>query len=183
MRTLAIAAGTMLITGLLTTSCTESEERVEEDGAAAVPTRSDTRAEASLPDTTAEAVWAYLRQQDYRESWSLWPGKSRLYAGTEPHGMLLTTYVNEIAHEALTRGAVADLPAGSILVKENYMPDSTLAAATVMYRVDGYNPDHEDWLFAKYDAQGTAEAFGRAPMCQACHQQARTGYVYTEVSR
>lgn len=63
------------------------------------------------------------------------------------------------------------------------MPDSTFAAATVMYRVEGYNPERQDWLFAKYDGNGAAEAFGRAPMCQACHEQARTGYVYTEVTR
>lgn len=182
MRTLAIAAGTMLITGLLATGCAESEEQVEEEAAGA-PMRSDSRAAASLPDTTAEAVWAYLQQQNYRRNWSLWPGKDRLYAGTEPHGMLLTTYTNEIAREALLSGGAAGLPPGSILVKENYMPDSTFAAATIMYRVEGYNPDHEDWLFAKYDEQGTAEAFGRAPMCQTCHEQARTGYVYTEVSR
>lgn len=183
MRKLAMTAGTLLMTGLLAAGCAETEETGEEDRGAAVPAGTDARAEASLPDTTAEALWTYLQEQEYRERWSLWPGKDRLYAGTEPHGMLLTTYANDIAHQALLNGAVADLPAGSILVKENYMPDSTFDAATVMYRVEGYNPDHQDWLFAKYDGHGEADAFGRAPMCQACHEQAQTGYVYTEVTR
>jgi hypothetical protein len=119
----------------------------------------------------------------YRESWRLWPGKPRLYKGTEPHGMLLTTYANDIAQRALARGQVASLPEGSIIVKENYMPDSTFAAATVMYKVRGYNPDHQDWLFAKYDPAGKVDAFGRAPMCQACHQGAKSGYIYTPVGR
>ena len=44
-----------------------------------------------LPDTTAAALWAYLESQQYRQRWSLWPGKGRLYTGSEPHGMLLTT--------------------------------------------------------------------------------------------
>ena len=183
MRMLAMTAGTMFITSLLATGCVESEETVEDEVGAAAPAQSEDRAAASLPDTTAEAVWAYLRQQDYRASWRLWPGKDRLYEGTEPHGMLLTTYANDVAQRALANGDVANLPPGSILVKENYMPDSTFDAATVMYRVAGYNPEHEDWLFAKYDAEGAADAFGRAPMCQACHEQAEAGYVYTEVTR
>lgn len=184
MRTLAIGVGTILITGLLAAGCAESEDRVEEDRDVGAPTGGDARAsEAPLPDTTAEAVWAYLRDANYRESWELWPGKGRLYPGTEPHGMLLTTYANDIAQAALRNGDVANLPPGSILVKENYMPDSTFDAATVMYRVEGYNAEHDDWLFAKYDAEGAADAFGRAPMCQACHEQAQTGYVYTQVTR
>jgi hypothetical protein len=136
---------------------------------------------ASTPDTTAAAVWAHLQAANYRQSWSLWPGKQQLYAGSEPHGMLLTTYANDVAHSALLAGRVADLPEGSIIVKENYMPDSTFAAATVMLKVRGYNPQHRDWLFAKFDPQGTAEDFGRAPMCEGCHQQAPNGYVYTSV--
>src|SRR3990172_11114312 len=60
---------------------------------------------ASLPDTTEAALWAYLRQGDYQRNWRLFPGKDRLYPGTEPHGMLLTTYVNDLAFDALTNGA------------------------------------------------------------------------------
>lgn len=52
--------------------------------------------------------------------------------------MLLTTYANTTAYQALQAGQVADLPPGSIIVKENWMPDSTFDAATVMYKVDGY---------------------------------------------
>jgi hypothetical protein len=95
--------------------------------------------------------------------------------------MLLTTYANSTADDALLAGDVADLPPGSIIVKENWMPDSTYAAATVMYKVAGYNPDHQDWLFAKFDPSGTPEAFGRVPMCQDCHGNAEAGYIFTAV--
>ncbi|MEX2284871.1 MAG: cytochrome P460 family protein [Gemmatimonadota bacterium] len=133
----------------------------------------------SLPDTTEAALWAYLQQSDYQQNWRLWPGKEHLYKGTEPHGMLLTTYVNELAHDALTNGA-ASLPAGAIVVKENYMPDSILAAVTTMYKSQGFNAQHQDWFFAKHDPQGKAEVAGRAEMCQACHQKAPAGnYLYT----
>lgn len=59
-----------------------------------------------------------------------------------------------------------------MIVKENFLPDSTFAAVTTMYRVAGCNPDHQDWFFAKHDPAGVAETAGRDPMCQACHASA-----------
>jgi hypothetical protein len=127
--------------------------------------------EQPAADTTPESLWAHLQATDYR-SWPLYPGTTELYTGTEPHGMLLTTYVNRIAHDALTNGA-ATLPAGAIIVKENYMPDSTFDASTVMHKVPGYAPQNGDWYWAKYDPNGAVDDAGRAPMCQECHAAAQ----------
>lgn len=137
-----------------------------------------TRTAPDLPDTTAPAVWAYLREATYPDSWRLWPGKGRLYEGTEPHGMLLTTYLNDRAYDALT-GDTGPLPVGSIIVKENYTPDSTLAAVTVMYAADGYDPDHNDYFWAKYTPDGGVDAAGRVESCQSCHAAGERGYLRT----
>jgi hypothetical protein len=80
----------------------------------------------------------YLTAQDYQEAWELWPGKGELYEGTEPHGMLLTTYLNPEALEALNNKA-GSMPDRAIIVKENYMPDGAYDAMTVMYKVPGTN--------------------------------------------
>lgn len=133
---------------------------------------------ASAPDTTAEALWNHLTTAGYATNWEMWPGKSRLYTGGEPHGMLLTTYVNDIAHGGLSNGATM-LPAGAIVVKENYTPDSTLAAVTAMYKVPGYDPAHNDWFWFKRLANGTIEASGRVAGCQDCHRQAVTDFIMT----
>ena len=122
------------------------------------------------PDTTADAVWAHIQEADY-ESWALWPEKGELYEGTEPHGMLLTTYVNALAEDALTNGA-AEMPDGAIVIKDNYAPDSTLAATTVMYKAEGYAPDRGDWFWAKYGADGSVQAAGHVESCESCHSQA-----------
>ena len=53
--------------------------------------------EPDLPDTTAASVLDYLDEVDYQESWELWPGFGEKYQGGEPHGMLLTTYLNPAA--------------------------------------------------------------------------------------
>lgn len=138
-------------------------------GMAEAPEAETGMAEAA-PDTTAEAVWAHLEEADY-ESWALWPEKGELYPGTEPHGMLLTTYVNALAEDALTNGA-AEMPDGAIVVKDNYKPDSTLAATTVMYKAEGYAPDQGDWFWAKYGADGSVQAAGHVETCMGCHSQA-----------
>ena len=126
-------------------------------------------------DTTGAAIWAHLQESDYQSTWTLWPDKGELYAGEEPHGMLLTTYLNDVALEALSSGASSMGP-GAIVVKENYMPDSTLAAVTTMFKVAGYNPDVNDWFFTKHLANGELDLTpggmameGRLPGCTNCH--------------
>ncbi len=135
--------------------------------------------EMEMPDTVGSALWTYLESVDYRANWELWPGKGELYQGQEPHGALMTTYLSPAAHEALTEMG-GSMPAGAIIVKENYMPDSTLAATTVMYKVDGYDPDHNNWYWLKRLADGTIEVQGRGAGCIACHSaRADNDYVYT----
>ncbi|MFQ5679146.1 MAG: cytochrome P460 family protein [Gemmatimonadota bacterium] len=150
---------------LLVAACAPAEE---EEAAAEAEPAAETEAEVAQPDTTAEALWAHLEESDYQGNWSTWPGKGELYEGQEPHGMLLTTYLNPLALDALTNGA-GSMPTGAIVVKENYMPDSTFAAATVMYKAAGYDPEHNDWFWMKRNADGTVEAQGRVGMCYGCH--------------
>jgi hypothetical protein len=135
--------------------------------------------EIALPNASGAALWRYLEAVDYRANWELWPDKGELYVGQEPHGVLLTTYLNPAAEQALASMA-GSMPAGAIIVKENYMPDSTLAAVTVMYKVEGYYPTHKDWFWLKRLADGTTEVEGRAAGCIACHSaQANNDYIFT----
>lgn len=166
----------------LAAACAPAEEGEEtEPDTAAAEMREPAATQAQPPDTTAAAVWAHLQQVNYRENWPMWPGKGQLYQGVEPHGMLLTTYLNPVALDAVTNRA-GTLPDGAIVVKENYAPDSTFAAATVMYKARGYDPEHNDWFWMKRNADGTVEAQGRVQMCTACHAQeggARNDYIRT----
>lgn len=134
---------------------------------------------ADHPDTTAEAVWSYLEEENYQENWEVWPEKEPYYEGVEPHGALLTTYVNSMAMEGLT-GNDSTLPDRSIIVKDNFMPDSTLAATTVMYKVPGFDPENNDWWWLKRNADGEIEAAGRGEGCISCHGTAADNdYVLT----
>jgi len=160
---------------------------VASDGAFSTPATPPAQGMADAePDTTGAAIWAHLQAQHYASTWALWPGKSRLYMGQEPHGMRLTTYVNDIAGRALSSGAT-EMPEGSIIVKENFTPDSTLAAITVMYKRAGYNSQHGDWFFSKHLPSGELDQApngmrlaGRVPGCQNCHQARKDNdYIFT----
>lgn len=70
---------------------------------------------------------------------------------------------------------------GSIIVKENYTLDKKLAALTVMYKMNKYNPDDGDWFWLKSSSEGKIEASGKVDSCIACHgKRAQNDYIFTE---
>ncbi|MEX2536658.1 MAG: cytochrome P460 family protein [Trueperaceae bacterium] len=110
------------------------------------------------------------------------------YVGVEPHGMILRTFLNDIALED-TQGDESSFSEGAIIVKENHMPgetdismmeaqapvegfDGNLAAVTFMVKVPGYNPEAGNWFWAKMAPDGAIDAAGKAQGCIACHSQA-----------
>lgn len=182
MKTLGANLRVLAILGaLITAACGGAEEAEEADMASDAEVADPAPAHEIFerPDTTLEAVWSHLQEADYQNNWELWPGKDEFYSGTDPHGMLLTTYVNPAAHQAIemTQG---EMPVGAIVVKENYMPDSTLAATTVMYKTQDFNPDHNNWWFLKRNADGSVDAAGRGQGCEDCHgNMADNDYIFT----
>lgn len=132
---------------------------------------------AEDPTVKAKALWDMMQSQNYQETWALYPGKGKLYKGQEPHGMLLTTYVNQEADKGLRSGN-KELPKGSILIKENYMPDKTLAAVTVM---DKTGDGKDDWFWVKYNPDGSVAKMGDTPLagkpggCIGCHAASTSG--------
>ena len=117
-------------------------------------------------------------KNDYKK-WLLWPGKGELYPGTEPHGALITVYVTADVRRIIEKNRGMMLPE-SIIVKENYNSDKELVAITVMQKIKGYNPEHNDWFWAKYSPDGTVEAAGKVDTCINCHKQrASVDYLFS----
>jgi hypothetical protein len=49
-----------------------------------------------------------------------------------------------------------------------------------MYKVPGYNPDHNDWFLTKIGADSAVQAEGQVEGCQTCHIARRDNdYIYT----
>ena len=153
---------------------TLSEEVMEEEA------MKETMAEISKEDLKegTELYTAITEKNDYKK-WLLWPGKGELYPGTEPHGALITVYVTADVRRIIEKNRGMMLPE-SIIVKENYNSDKELVAITVMQKIKGYNPEHNDWFWAKYSPDGTVEAAGKVDTCINCHKQrASVDYLYS----
>jgi hypothetical protein len=77
------------------------------------------------------------------------------------------------------------MPAGAMIVKENYGPDKkTLMAVTPMYKVKGYNPDAGDWFWAKYGPDGADMASGKVQGCIDCHRVRQDhNWLFTETKK
>ena len=134
------------------------------------------------PDQFAAQFWTFLTRTSPYRRWAAFPGKdAELYEGESPHGAHLRMYAN---------GAVVkdpkNVPSGSIIVKENYGEDkTTLMAVTVMYRSRGFDPEHANWYYIKYNPDGSVAKtpadkgskpiYGRFQSCINCHEGADGG--------
>lgn len=135
---------------------------------------------------SGESLWIYITKDSPYTGWRFWPGKKPLYKGTAPHGVLLTTYVNDWAFKAIEKGK-STMPYQAVIVKENYMAGAEAAGSyevnsiTAMYKARGYNPPEGDWFWAKYSPNGEVLAVGSPPTCINCHSRSRANdYLMTE---
>lgn len=127
-------------------------------------------------------LWSYLEKVEYRENYSPYPGtEDKFYEGQAPHGALLKVYVNRyVAQDP------SDPPAKAIIVKDNLNDQKELQAITVMYRVEGFDPDNNNWYWVKYLPGGEVAQNGGEPVagkvqsCIECHGSAKGGdYIFT----
>lgn len=130
------------------------------------------------PGPDAAKLNEYIIKYDPYRAWSLWPEKGRLYKGTEPHGALLTTFVNDTAmHSIKKKKEMAD---GSIIVKENYTADKKFVALSVMYKIKDYNSEAGDWFWVKYAPDGKVDASGKVKGCIDCHSKMKDNdFIFT----
>lgn len=133
-------------------------------------------AQGMFPDPSdPAAVWEYISKDSPYTEWGTWPQeefKGFLPSGA-PHTKVVRIFVNDVALEVAAKFP-GEMPANSILVKENYKGETVanpgaLDSITIMYKVPGYNPEGGDWFWAKYKPDGTADAAGKLAGCIGCH--------------
>lgn len=135
----------------------------------------------------ANVLWDSFEAAPYTD-WSFEPGVPEgYYVGVEPHGMILRTFVNDIAMADFGSGADA-FSSGAVIIKENHMPTGVdlssldqqdpvadfggdLAAWTYMVKVPGFAPDTGDWFYGRIAGDGSLLAAGSPEGCVACHSQ------------
>jgi hypothetical protein len=136
-----------------------------------------------LPPADADAIIDYVRNQDPYAAWGTWPTdevNTEDYAsflpGESVHGRAVRIYVNDRALNALASEHFHGiLPPGSLIVKEDYsgQPESPgdPVALTLMYKVDGFSAEGNDWYWVGEVADGTVSESGASTVCLDCHSQ------------
>lgn len=132
----------------------------------------------------AKNLWSVLQEEEL-------VGENRTmsapYEGTDPHGTILDTIDREIT---------VDGTKGPVIIKNNYVgenlsredvwnnPEKHLGAITVMFQREGYDPENNNWFWAKYLPDGSLDtnpkgmelagkvAKGMDQGCIACHSGA-----------
>jgi hypothetical protein len=120
------------------------------------------------------------------EDWRSWWKVNQAPLVSEGHSNShVDVYVDDLAKETyLTMSA--PFPECARIVKAKYTDASATEVEVLGIMVkmpEGYDPDHNDWWYARYDPTGKkALAQGKTIFeCRACHQQASgTDYLFSE---
>ena len=190
-----LALTATMMAAFIVGACTEDYEASAQRSQSSAPSSvAGSRAEVQPPFSGpqnvayAQMLWAEMEKMRMVGP-NAWEGTA--YEGQEPHGMSLIT----IDGMATVAGHT-----GPLLVKRNYGgpgvspeevnadPDKWLKAITVMFkREEGYDPDTQNWYWAKYLPDGTLDknpkgmelagrvAKGADQGCIACHTAAPGG--------
>ncbi len=120
---------------------------------------------SEMPGPDAAALWEYITKEAPYQEWGFWEDHKDIQPGNSPHGPFNRVYVNE----TLLKAESAPVPYGSIQVKEGFDQNKKLMALTVMYKIEGFNPEGGDWYWARYGVDGKAGPVGKVQACLGCH--------------
>ena len=123
----------------------------------------------SEDEKTAEDIWQEI--QGY-SNWGQavdWTGVKASLDGT--HGDFVQIWLNQEALPSFEDSTSANLPYGSISVKEGYSSSdgTSINTITVMKKIEGFDPDHGDWFWASFDPNGDVNKAGSISSCYNCH--------------
>ena len=123
----------------------------------------------SEDEKTAEDIWQEI--QGY-SNWGQavdWSGVKASLDGT--HGNFVQIWLNQEALPSFEDSTSANLPYGSISVKEGYSSSdgTNINTITVMKKIEGFDADHVDWFWASFDQNGDVIKAGSISSCYNCH--------------
>lgn len=135
-------------------------------------------ARATRPQTPEEfydTFWRYLVKKDAAyNTWKVLEHEPPKDDSDNPHGRVSRTYANEIASKD-----PANLPLGSILVREDYDDKRKRQSVSILYRVKDYDKEHGNWYYLRFNENGTVARAedkkalaGKVTSCIECHAKA-----------
>ena len=131
--------------------------------------RLDLKPPLTTEEITAERLFRRFTEEEDYTKYPHWPGREGIRPGQSPHGDLHEVFIHPYLYEALPiRSKTA--PNGSLVIKCNMNAQKEVVAFTIMAKVKGYDPEANDWFWAKMSKEGIVEAEGRVKGCIECHK-------------
>lgn len=129
----------------------------------------------------ATDLWDAFKGSDQYLEWSYFPGQGELYLSGDHSGTYAVSYLDPVAEQALD-GFTGEVPDGSIIIKAQFK-DAEGAQPygyTAMWKIAGYDAEHNDWFWAGYTPEGKITQLGKEAYCYNCHGQGHENdYVLT----
>ena len=112
----------------------------------------------------ARDLWSTIQDEDYR-SFQRAPGYETRQASDTAHSDQVDIYVNSVLADSLASGeALGSWPVGSLIVKDGFRSNDTLALVAVMEKRSA------GWFYAEYTTfAGDALYSGAPEVCVNCH--------------
>lgn len=160
---LIIVVSIFLTIGCTTDGTNESETAESETGSQA----------------DAAELYTQITEGNSYKGWALMPGTAEMDPGNGVHGDMITVYVSDDALAAIENKAGV-MPNGSIILKEGYSSGGELQDIVIMQKVDGFDPEHNDWYWAAYSPDGEVLSEGSLSTCYNCHSRVESNdYIFT----
>ncbi len=128
----------------------------------------------------AQTLADRILQQDPYNQWGQFPEAEGIVPSSA-HGVdQAEIRINSVVETAIAEGA-STLPNDAIIVKRNIGGSGEKAdSLTVMWKVNGFNPDDGDWFWAIIVPDGEIREAGAIATCLGCHGGARDNdFVFT----
>ncbi len=110
-------------------------------------------------EISLERLWTRITEESNYKTYVYWPNHEGFQRGQSPHGSFHKIFINNtLCNDIPSEDNL--LPSGSIIVKENFNSQKELYSYTVMAKVEDYDPDTNNWFWAKYDQDGKPTASG-----------------------
>ncbi len=117
---------------------------------------------------TPELLWKRVTAEDDYHKYASWPERKPMQPGASPHGAFDNVFINDIVAGSIPL-TNKPLPFGSLIVKEGYNIDKELINILVITKISNFNPENNDWYWARFAPDGKALYSGKVQACINCH--------------
>lgn len=147
----------------------------QDDGSGSSRSAPSRATRPQTPDEFYASFWNFIIKRG--AAYNTWTVLSRGKTDDgiqNPHSTISKTYVDKTGS-----ADTADLPIGSILVREDYDAERNRTSISVMYRVKDYDKEHGNWYYLRYLEDGSLarangkSVAGRVASCIECHTKAK----------